>query len=128
MDCYTVIQLTAQSTFFVTSLPDSLKPQEKHSANDKLTCHCCREEVKLSKMQNHVGGYIMCNLCGAEDAKINAYWKWRERERAAAQEQDELQQIGENPCGFCDLDGCLTSLLEKKAGNSIKYTITSNCP
>jgi hypothetical protein len=36
--------------------------------------------------------------------------------------------IGENPCGFCDLDGCLTSLLETKAGNSIKFTITSNCP
>jgi len=112
--------------FFVTSLPDSLKPQEKHDANDKLTCHFCREEVKLSKMQNHVGGHIMYNLHGAEDAKINAYWK--RREKAAEQEQDELQQIGENPCGFCGLDGCLTSLLEKKAGNSIKFTITSNCP
>ena len=94
----------------------------------KLTCHFCREEVKLSKMQNHVEGHIMHNLYGAEDAKIKAYWKWRER--AAAQEQDtsntdELQQIGENPCGFC---GCFTSLLEKKARNSIKFIITSNCP
>ena len=68
----------------------------------------------------------MCNICGAEEAKINAYWKWREK--AAEQEQDELQQIGENPCGFCGLNDCLTSLLEKKAGNSIKFTITSNCP
>ena len=93
----------------------SLKPQEKHGANDKLTCHFCREVVKLSKMRNHVGGHIMHNLCGAEDAKINAYWKWREK--AAQQEQDELQQIGENPCGFCGLDGCFTSLLDKKAGN-----------
>ena len=41
----------------MTSLPDFLKPQEKHGANDKLTCHFCREEVKLSKMQNHVGGH-----------------------------------------------------------------------
>ena len=56
--------------FFVTSLPDSLKPQEKHGANDNLTCHFCREEVKLSKMWNHVGGHIMCNLCGAENAKL----------------------------------------------------------
>ena len=71
-------------------------------------------------MRNHVGGHIIRNLRGVEDAKIIAYWK--QRERAAAQEQDELQQIGENPCGFCGLDGCLTSLLEKKAGNSIKFT------
>ena len=56
----------------------------------------------------------MCNLCGVEDEKIKAYWKWRER--AAAQEQDELQQIGQNPCGFCGLDGCFTSLPEKKPG------------
>ena len=115
----------------MTSLPDSLKPQKRHDANNKLTCHFCRKEVKLSKMQNHVGGHILHNLHGAEDAKIKAYWK--QRERATAQEQDksktdELQQIGENPCGFCGLDGCITSLLEKKAGNSIKFTITSNCP
>ena len=53
--------------------------------------------------------------------------------RAATEAQktsdtDELQQIGENTCGFCGLDGCFTSLLEKKSGNSIwKFTITSNC-
>ena len=116
--------------FFVTTLPDSLKVQKKHNANDKLPCYFCREEVKLSKMWNHVGGHILCSLLGAEDAKIKAYWK--QRERAAAQghdtsDIDELQQIGENPCGFCGLDGCFTSLLEKKFGNSIKFTITSNC-
>ena len=54
----------------------------------------------------------MHNLCVAEDAKINAYQKWREKD--AEQEQDELQQIGESPCNFCGLDGCLASLLEKK--------------
>ena len=63
-------------------------------------------------MRNHVGGHIMRNLRGAEDVKIKAYWK--RRERAAAQEQDELQQIRENPCGFCGLNGCFTSLLDKK--------------
>jgi hypothetical protein len=36
--------------------------------------------------------------------------------------------LGENPCGFCGQDGCFTSLLEKKSGNSIKISITSNCP
>ena len=67
-------------------------------------------------------GVIFCSLRGADDVKINAYWK--ERERATAQGQDtsntdQLQQIGENPCGFCGLDGCFTSLLDKKSGNSI---------
>ena len=62
--------------------------------------------------------------------KIKAYWKQREREAAQGQDTsntDELLQIGENPCGFYGLDGCFTSLLEKKSGNSIKLTITSNC-
>ena len=65
--------------------------------------------------------------------KIKAYWKQRERAATEGQDTsdtddtDELQQIGENPCGFCGLDGCFTSLLEKKSGNSIKFTITSNC-
>jgi hypothetical protein len=36
-----------------------------------------------------------------------------------------VQSIGDNPCGFCGLDGCLTQLLEKKGGG---FTITSNCP
>jgi hypothetical protein len=37
------------------------------------------------------------------------------------------ENLGENPCGFCRQDGCFTSLLEKKSGNSIKISITSNC-
>jgi hypothetical protein len=36
--------------FLVTTLLDFLKPQEKHDTNDKLLCHFCKEEVKLSKM------------------------------------------------------------------------------
>src|ERR1700683_989090 len=57
--------------------------------------------------------------------KIKAYWK--QREGQMTNETDELQQIGENLCGFCGLDGCFISLLEKKFGISIKFTITSNC-
>jgi hypothetical protein len=117
--------------FFMITLPDSLKLQEKHDANDKLPCHFCREEVKLSKMWNHGGGHILCSLCGADDIKINAYWKQRERATAQGQDTsntDQLQQIGENPCGFCGLDGCFTSLLGKKSGKSIKFTVTLNCP
>ena len=32
--------------------------------------------------------------------------------------------MGDNPCGFCGLDGCITQLLIKKGGG---FTITSNC-
>ena len=81
-------------------------------------------------MQNHAGGHILHSLHGADDMKIKAYWKQRERAATEGQDTsdtDKLQQIGENPCGFCGLDGCFTSLLEKKSGNSIKFTITSNC-
>jgi hypothetical protein len=90
-----------------------------------------KKEVKLSKMRNHVGGHILRSLRGADDMKIKAYWKRREKAATEGQntnDTDELKQIGENPCGFCGLDGCFTSLLGKKSGNSIKFTITSNCP
>jgi hypothetical protein len=74
-------------------------------------------EVKLSKMQNHAGGHILRSLCGANGVKINTYWK--QRERATSQGQDtsnthQLQQIRENPCGFCGLDGCLTKSTGEK--------------
>ena len=32
-----------------------------------------KKESLVSKMQNHVDGHIMHNICGAEDKKINAY-------------------------------------------------------
>jgi hypothetical protein len=41
--------------FFVTNLPDSLKPQKKHGANDKFPCHFCREEVKISQCETMLG-------------------------------------------------------------------------
>jgi hypothetical protein len=56
----------------------------------------------------NVGGHILCSLCG-----VNVL------------DECTVQSIGNNPCGFCGLDGCLTQLLEKKADG---FTITSNCP
>ena len=53
-----------------SSHPDSLKPQKKHDTNNKLLWHFCREEVKLSKMQNHVGEHILHSLHGADDMKL----------------------------------------------------------
>jgi len=35
------------------------------------------------------------------------------------------QAIGENRCGFCGLEGCLTQLQEKKKGG---LSVASNCP
>ena len=43
----------------------------------------------------------------------------------AAPDGFKSQAIGENPCGFCGLFGCLTQLLKKKDGD---FTITSTCP
>ena len=60
--------------------------------------------------------------------KLENFWNWKDgREKILENEQDP-EQLGENPCGFCGCDGCFTSLLEKKSGNSIKISITSNCP
>jgi len=43
---------------------------------------------------------------------------------SVAPDECTLQSVGDNPCGFCGLDGCLTQLLEKKGDGII---ITSNC-
>jgi hypothetical protein len=67
----------------------------------------CGEPTALKDMQNHVGGHILCTFCESE-----------------ATDEGTLQSVGDDPCGFCGLDGCLTQLLEKKGGG---ITITSNC-
>jgi len=119
--------LDGRKEFFMKDLPDCLTPKEKYSANDKLSCHFCREKVKLSQMRNHVGGHILGGLQGVEDKKIEKFWERKNRQQAS-EEEDEPEQLGENPCGFCGRDGCFTNLLEKKSGNSISITVTSNCP
>ena len=58
-------------------------------------------------MQKHVGGHILHTFHAVD-----------------ASDECTLQPVGDNPCGFCGLDGCLIQLLEKKSGS---FTITSNC-
>ena len=72
-----------------------------------LSCFPCCEPTALKDMQNHVGGHILCTFPESE-----------------ATDEGTLQLVGDDPCGFCGLDGCLTQLLEKKGGG---ITITSNC-
>ena len=113
--------------FCIRNLPDCLIPKTKFSANDKLSCHFCRDKVKLSQMWNHVGGHILCSLQGVEDTRIGNFWRQKAEGKIPKDERDP-ENLGENPCGFCGQDGCFTSLLEKNFGNSIKISITSNCP
>jgi hypothetical protein len=48
----------------------------------------------------------------------------RDLRDCATPDECKSQAIGENPCGFCGLDGCLTQLQKKKDGG---FTITSTC-
>ena len=72
------------------------------------------------------GCHILCCLHGVEGKKIKKFLKWKNKQQTPA--EDDPEQLGENPCGFCGRDGCFTNLLEKKSRNSISITVTSNCP
>jgi hypothetical protein len=78
-------------------------------------------------MRNHVGGHILCSLWDVTDTKIKFFWKQKEL-GTIPENVENPKLVGENPCRFCGLDGCLTSIVEKKSGNSVKVKISSNCP
>jgi len=42
--------LDGTKEFFIKNLPDCLIPKKKFGANEKLSCHFCRDKVKLSQM------------------------------------------------------------------------------
>jgi hypothetical protein len=99
--------IDGNESLLVKNVPGCLLPQQKHSGKDILPCSLCGELTILKDMRNHVGGHILCTF--------------REFD---APDECTIQSVGDNPCGFCGLDGCLTQLLEKKGGGII---ITSNC-
>ena len=101
--------MNGNKSLVVENLPDHLVPKQKLAGKDKLPCFLCgQENVALKDMWKHVGGHILCNLCDC-----------------ATPNECKLKEIGENICGFCGLDGCLTQLVEKKNSG---FTITSTCP
>src|SRR5882762_10977331 len=72
-----------------------------------LACFMDKKNT-LKDMRKHVGGHILRDLCDcAAPHECKSHWP-----------------IGENPCGFCGLDGCLTQLKKKDCC----FTITSTCP
>ena len=107
--------------FFMKDLPNCLILKEKYSANDKISCHFCREKVKLSQMRNHVGCHKLCTHHGIENKKIEKSLESKNKQQTPA--EDDPEQLGANPCGFCGPDGYFTNLLEKKSGNSRSITV-----
>ena len=102
-------------------------PKEKFSNNDRLSCHFCKDKAKLSQMWNHVGGHVLFGLWGVEDTKIRNFWKWKEEGKILENEEGS-KHLGKILCEFCRQDSCFISLLEKNSGNSIKISVTLNCP
>ena len=101
--------INANESLTVRDVPDSLISRKKLSGKDKVHCFLCgQEEIALKHMRKHVGGHILHDL-----------------RDCAVPDECKSQAIGENPCRFCGLDGCLTQLLKKKDGC---ITITSTCP
>ena len=44
-------------------------------------------------------------MAGVEGKKIKKFLKWKNKQQAPA--EDDPEQLGENPCGFCRWDGAL---------------------
>jgi hypothetical protein len=105
--------INGDESLLVKNIPACRLPQQKHSGKDimMLPCFLCGEMTVSKDMRKHVGGHILCTLCKPDTP-----------------DECTLQSlaVGDNPCGFCGLDGChsLTHLLEKKGDG---FTITSNC-
>jgi hypothetical protein len=78
-------------SLLVKDIPGCFLPQQKYSGKDILPCLLCGELTVLKDMQNHVGGHILHTFCESD-----------------APDECIQQSIGDNPCGFCGLDNCLT--------------------
>ena len=95
------------NALFVKSLPQTLCKIIYHG-KDKLPCLICKKLIVLHQMHNHVGFHILRKLRNTSD--------------------QVFQPVGEIPCGFCGLDGCITQLAtsfsKKKHGQT---TIVSTC-
>ena len=62
----------------------------------------------LSEMRRHIGQHILQAMC-----------------KCAMPEECSLKAVGDEPCGFCGVDACITNLTSTVNG---KYAVTSNCP
>ena len=99
---------TGTETLFLERIPDGVIPKPKLDPKKPAECHLCDEKIILNKMCNHVGTHILHSLHSTNDPKPCS-----------------KQAVGEDPCGFCGLEGCLTQLQEKKKGS---LSAASNCP
>jgi hypothetical protein len=99
---------TGTETLLHDRIPDGVIPKPKLDPKKPIECCLCGEKIVLSKMRNHVGTHILHSLRSISDPKPCS-----------------KEAVGENPCGFCGLDGCLTQLQERKKGS---LSVASNCP
>ncbi|KAG6815696.1 hypothetical protein H0H93_009164, partial [Arthromyces matolae] len=81
---------------------------KKLRATDKVDCKICPEkDIRIDKMRKHVGAHILCSF------------------RKVIDMEPLRVEIGQDPCGWCGLEGCWTRLSTKKRGG---IQISSNCP
>ena len=105
--CLPYCDTTGTEALHLEQIPEGVIPKPKLDSKKPVECCLCNETIVLNKMCNHVGTHILHSLCGTSDPKPCS-----------------KQAIGENPCGFCGLEGCLTQLQEKKKGS---LSVASNC-
>jgi hypothetical protein len=67
-----------------------------------VECCLCDEKLVLNTMHNHVGTHILHSLCSTNDPKPCS-----------------KQAIGEDPHGFCGLEGCFKK--RKKGGHALYF-------
>ncbi|KAJ7240291.1 hypothetical protein C8J57DRAFT_1478255 [Mycena rebaudengoi] len=78
-------------SLIVQNVPEHLTRQ-KLRATDKISCLICGVVKKLNEMRHHVAKHILMALRGIPEEEL-------------------LNAVGSEPCGFCGLDGCFTQLI-----------------
>ncbi|THH18190.1 hypothetical protein EUX98_g8999 [Antrodiella citrinella] len=91
--------------FVIPNLPP-LMSGNKLDGKKPVPCLLCGQIELLLAMRNHVGGHILRALRGQSDQSLK-------------------HKIGDNPCGFCGLDGCVVQLERTKSGKT--YQVLSSC-
>lgn len=92
-------------------MPEHLVRKKKYSGKDQVKCYLCPEVLKLSAMRGHVGRHILHALRNSPYTGIR-----------------HGNKLGNNPCGFCGRDGCITLLRSRpNAPRNTAPTILSTC-
>ena len=121
-----LIEALVIQTIFSQKIWQTLSFQRRVQWQWKIILPLLQRRLSLVKCETMLG-VMYFSLCRVEHTKIERFWKWKKIGKGFRRWR-RLKIFGRNLCEFCRQGSCFTSLLEKISGNSIKISVTLNCP